>query len=73
MGWHFELQRSPIESCSYYDFEFFNRIGQNLPFEVTIQIALNPTVNGMAVWVIAQTHIKQLFNTKSAALNSKRS
>jgi hypothetical protein len=43
------------------------QIGQNLPFEVTIQIALNPTVNRMAVWLIAQTHIKQLFNTKSAA------
>ena len=42
-------------------------VGQNLPFEVTIQIALNPTVNRMAVWLIAQTHIKQLFNTKSAA------
>ena len=49
------------------EIEFFNRIDQNLPFEVTIQIALNPTVNRMAVWVIAQTHIKQLFNTKSAA------
>jgi len=30
MGWHFELQRSPIESCRYYDLEFFNTIGHQL-------------------------------------------
>ena len=43
------------------------QVGQNLPFEVTIQIALNPTVNRMAVWVIAQTRIDQPFKIESGA------